>query len=1035
MLFLIYLLIAISALVVYMLHRNMNFWKSRGIPQEPPHPFYGNLVGFRKNRIIHNALNEYYNKFRKTGHPFVGFSFIQRQSAFIMDIKLAKNILIKDFTNFADRGQFHNERDDPLTGHLFNLDGKRWREMRQKLSPTFTSGKMKFMFPSVIKVSEEFVKVLQEEVPAKSGGAIIEIKDLMARFTTDVIGTCAFGIECNTLRTPVTDFRKMGQKSFTEMRHGIFLTAFSFSFPNLARKLRMRMIPEDVHQFFMGLVQETIALREKENIKRNDFMEMLIELKQKGSFTMDNGEIVTGLDVGELAAQVFVFYLAGFETSSSTMTYSLYELAQHTEIQDKLREDIKDVLQQHDGKLTYESIKAMRYLDQIISETLRLYTIVPFLERKALNDYVVPGHPKYAIEKGTQVIIPAAAYHRDEDLYPDPEKFDPERFSAEQVAARDSVEWLPFGDGPRNCVGMRFGQMQTRIGLAQLIRNFKFSVCDKTDIPLIYDPKSFVLGTIGGIYLRVERVQNCGLARLRSVFDQKPLRAEHKMLLFLIYLLTGLSALVAYFLHHNMNYWKNRGIPQDAPHPLYGNLVGFRKNRVINDIVVEYYNKFRKTGHPFVGFNFLQRRSAFIMNIKLAKNVLIKDFTNFADRGQFHNERDDPLTGHLFNLDGKRWREMRQKLSPTFTSGKMKFMFPSVIKVSEEFVKVLQEEVPAKSGGAIIEIKDLMARFTTDVIGTCAFGIECNTLRTPETDFRKMARKALVELRHGPLLTAFQFSFPNLARKLRMRMIPDDVHEFFMGLVQETIALREKENIKRNDFMEMLIELKQKGSFTMDNGEVVTGLDVGELAAQVFVFYMAGFETSSSTMSYCLYELAQHTDIQDRLREDIHIILQQHDGKLTYESILAMRYLDQVISETLRLYTIVPFLERKALNDYVVPGHPKYVIEKGTQVILPAAAYHRDEDLYPDPEKFDPERFSAEQVAARDSVEWLPFGDGPRNCVGMRFGQMQTRIGLAQLIKNFKFSVCDKTDIPLIYDPKSFVLGTIGGIYMRVEPA
>jgi len=159
-----------------------------------------------------------------------------------------------------------------------------------------------------------------------------------------------------------------------------------------------------------------------------------------------------------------------------------------------------------------------------------------------------------------------------------------------------------------------------------------------------------------------------------------------------------------------------------------------------------------------------------------------------------------------------------------------------------------------------------------------------------------MAKKSLTEMRHGPLLTAFHFSYPNLAAKLRMRMIPEDVHLFFMRLVNDTIAYREKEKIKRNDFMEMLIELKQKGSFTLDNGEVVTGLDIGELAAQVFVFYLAGFETSSSTMSYCLYELAQHTDIQDRLREDINNVLQQHDGKLTYESIKAMHYLDQIIS-------------------------------------------------------------------------------------------------------------------------------------------
>ncbi|XP_017125773.1 cytochrome P450 6a2 [Drosophila elegans] len=506
MLVVIYFVIAITSLVAYLYHRNFNYWKRRGVAHETPNPLYGNMVGFRKDRVMHDIFYDYYNKFRKSGNPFVGFYFLHKPAAFIVDPKLAKNILIRDFSNFADRGQFHNGRDDPLTQHLFNLDGKKWKDMRQRLSPTFTSGKMKYMFPSVIKVSEEFVQVMTEQVPATQNGTVLEIKELMARFTTDVIGTCAFGIECNTLRTPVTDFRTMGQKVFTDLRHGPLLTLFMFSFPKLAERLRMRLLPEDVHQFFMRLVDDTIALRERENFKRNDFMNLLIELKQKGSVTLDNGEVIEGLTIGELAAQVFVFYVAGFETSSSTMSYCLYELAQNQDIQDRLRTEIQTVLEEHGGQLTYESVKAMRYMNQIISETLRLYTLVPHLERKALNDYVVPGHPKFVIEKGTQILIPACAYHRDEDLYPDPETFDPERFSQEKVAARDSVEWLPFGDGPRNCIGMRFGQMQVRVGLAQIISRFKLSVCDQTEIPLTYTPMSLVLGTVGGIYLKVERI-------------------------------------------------------------------------------------------------------------------------------------------------------------------------------------------------------------------------------------------------------------------------------------------------------------------------------------------------------------------------------------------------------------------------------------------------------------------------------------------------------------------------------------------------
>lgn len=104
------------------------------------------------------------------------------------------------------------------------------------------------------------------------------------------------------------------------------------------------------------------------------------------------------------------------------------------------------------------------------------------------------------------VVIPAIGIHNDPEIYPEPHKFDPERFSPEMVQNRDSVEWLPFGDGPRNCIGMRFGKLQTRVGLAYLLKHFKFSANAETEIPLIMNPKSFVVNSLNGIFLKVEKV-------------------------------------------------------------------------------------------------------------------------------------------------------------------------------------------------------------------------------------------------------------------------------------------------------------------------------------------------------------------------------------------------------------------------------------------------------------------------------------------------------------------------------------------------
>ncbi|KAH8238682.1 hypothetical protein KR038_000928, partial [Drosophila bunnanda] len=492
----------------------------------------------------------------------------------------------------------------------------------------------------------------------------------------------------------------------------------------------------------------------------------------------------------------------------------------------------------------------------------------------------------------------------------------------------------------------------------------------------------------------------------------------------------ALLAIVTYYVYKNLTYFKSRGIPFDTPHPMRGNMAQFAKTKNLHEIHRDHYNKYRQSKAPFVGFYVFQKPAAFIMDLDLGKHILIKDFSNFSDKGHFYNEKDDPISAHLFHLDGPQWRLLRNKLSSTFTSGKMKFMFPTVVSVGNEFIAVMHEKV---NQNAVLDIRDLVARFTVDIIGTCAFGIKCNSLRDEKAEFLHFGKRALVEKRHGHLVLGLMQSFPNLARRLKLERTAPAIQEFYKRIVSETVAVREKENIKRNDFMDMLIEMKNQKQLTLENGDVVKGLTMDEVLAQAFVFFIAGFETSSSTMGFALYELAKNPHIQDKARAEIEEILMQHDQKFSYELTKDLKFLDQIINETLRRYTIVPHLDRMAKKRFVVPGHPNFVIEAGQSVIIPAFAIHHDPSIYPDPYEFRPERFSPEETTNRPSVAWLPFGDGPRNCIGLRFGQMQARVGLSMLIKNFKFSICSKTPDPLVYDPKSFLLAIKGGLFLKLE--
>jgi cytochrome P450 family 6 len=146
-----------------------------------------------------------------------------------------------------------------------------------------------------------------------------------------------------------------------------------------------------------------------------------------------------------------VFYIAGSESSSSTVAYTLYELTQNEELMIRAQEDIKATLEQHSGELTYESIMDMKFIDLCVKETLRKYPALPILNRECTKDYHVPG-TNFTIHKGTSVIVSLLGIHRDEQFFPNPEQYDPDRFTDEKHAY-DKDMYMPFGAGPRNCIG------------------------------------------------------------------------------------------------------------------------------------------------------------------------------------------------------------------------------------------------------------------------------------------------------------------------------------------------------------------------------------------------------------------------------------------------------------------------------------------------------------------------------------------------------------------------------------------------------
>lgn len=346
------LLILLATLIYWYFERSFSYWKSRGVAYIEPNIPYGNIKGVGQTVHLAQLCQNIYRKFK--GHELCGIYFFTQPIVLLLDLELVKNILVKEFSSFTDRNLYYNDKDDPLSAHLVALDGKEWKDTRMKMTPTFTTGKMKFMFPTIDKVGD----YVNEMIAKKDE---LEMKDVMSRFTMNVIGTCAFGIDCDTFKEESSEFVRMGRMAMEKPRLSTRAAFLANHMKTLARILHVKAIRDDVSSFFMNVVSDTIEYREKNAVDRNDFMDLLIKLK-----TDESGDASKGLTINQIAAQSFLFFAAGYETASTTMLFTLYELALNPEIQTRVRQEIRATLKKH-GEFTYEAMMDMAYLDQIIN--------------------------------------------------------------------------------------------------------------------------------------------------------------------------------------------------------------------------------------------------------------------------------------------------------------------------------------------------------------------------------------------------------------------------------------------------------------------------------------------------------------------------------------------------------------------------------------------------------------------------------------------------------------------------------------------
>ncbi|EAT33124.1 AAEL014610-PA [Aedes aegypti] len=510
----------------------------------------------------------------------------------------------------------------------------------------------------------------------------------------------------------------------------------------------------------------------------------------------------------------------------------------------------------------------------------------------------------------------------------------------------------------------------------------------------------------------------------------------------------------------NNDYFHDKPIPSLKARPLLGSTGPLLLKQVtFSDFVAYVYNKF--PGVKVLGMFDTLTPFFVIRDPELIKQIAVKDFDHFMDHRPFFGEsvesEEHPYALFkrvIFALNGQQWRNMRATLSPAFTGRKMRLMFTLMVDCSERMLKHY-ESLMSSTGQMEVEIKDMLSRYGINVIASCAFGIDVDCFKDVDHEFMYHGTRMLQM--GNPLVIAkmlFTRMFPKLANNWGMDVIPREQAVYFSKLIKETIRTRESQGIVRNDMIDLLLEARkgklkyeeereeeQEGFATVQESDVgkaqvTKAISEVDMIAQCLIFFIAGFESVSANTMFMIYELILNPDIQQKLYEEVEQTYKElGDKRLTYDALQSMKYMDMVISETLRKWPLTPVGDRMCVKDYVLDDGQglRFTIDKGTCVWFPIHGLHHDPQYYPNPDRFDPERFKDQNKGHIKMGTYIPFGIGPRNCIGSRFALMEMKALMYHMLRRFSFHRTANTQIPPKFRKGMNNFGTEQGLHVELR--
>ncbi|CAH1399264.1 unnamed protein product [Nezara viridula] len=454
------------------------YWKRRNVYSLPTEFIFGNIREIIMNpKVMGIIFRNFYEKYKQ--HKMVGFYCFYKPMLFVRDPEIIKRILATDFNCFSNNGFTVDKNIDPFIGYnpFTAKTIPLWKELRSIQATNLTALKLKEVVPGIVKIGEfmnEFIKNKKNQP--------ISVFDITTRAAIDSAILFGFGIEPKSFTDSEFSFMKYGTVEHL-FSTNYMNTISSFFLPSLSKIFNSRITSKAAEDFFISMTKTNIEHRKTTKITRGDLFDTILKLNKK---KLEQGD--KAYSNLEMSAHCATFYLDATVTSATVSTFLLLELATHQDIQEKLRREIFLVGKKPED-FDFDKINGIPYLQMVFDESIRIHSPVTVLTRSCTKDTVIED---VKISKGTKVFISSLALHYDPEYYPEPEKFDPERFSENNKESMTKYTFLPFGEGPRICVGLKYGNLFVKTLIAFILLKYRIlPTYDQNKV--LHDYENFLL--------------------------------------------------------------------------------------------------------------------------------------------------------------------------------------------------------------------------------------------------------------------------------------------------------------------------------------------------------------------------------------------------------------------------------------------------------------------------------------------------------------------------------------------------------------